>query len=184
MNKEVEGTFDDKIDIQVFRNVNVPINLYGISLKEDHYSYSVFRNNLVEEDISVGAMMRPVEMTINSSGQLSKSKESDKKKETISPTVKVNAGRTRGVTKENRNPKFQAKVILDDVPVHVMPYTVVHYTNDNLQGDCMISRCTNIFTKGKCVTELFIKSYEPLMEYKVAESQKGNNPDKTENQEK
>ena len=48
----------------------------------------------------------------------------------------------------------------------------------------MISRCTNIFTKGKCVTELFIKSYEPLMEYKVAESQKGNNPDKTENQEK
>lgn len=184
MNKEVEGTFDDKIDIQVFRNVNVPINLYGISLKEDHYSYSVFRNNLVEEDISVGAMMRPVEMTINSSGQLSKSKESDKKKETISPTVKVNAGRTRGVTKENRNPKFQAKVILDDVPVHVMPYTVVHYMNDNLQGDCMISRCTNIFTKGKCVTELFIKSYEPLMEYKVAESQKGNNPDKTENQEK
>ena len=181
MNKEIEGTFDDKIDIQVFRNVNYPVNLYGISLKEDHYSYSVFGNNLVETDISVGAMMRPIELTINSSGAISKSKESEKKKETISPTVKVNAGRTRGVTKENRNPKFQAKIILDDVPVHVMPYTVVHYMAD-LQGDCMVSRVTNIFTKGKCVTELYIKSYEPLLEYKVPDSQKGASPDKTANQ--
>lgn len=181
MNKEIEGTFDDKIDIQVFRNVNYPVNLYGISLKDDHYSYSVFGNNLVETDISVGAMMRPIELTINSSGTISKSKESEKKKETISPTVKVNAGRTRGVTKENRNPKFQAKIILDDVPVHVMPYTVVHYMAD-LQGDCMVSRVTNIFTKGKCVTELYIKSYEPLLEYKVPDSQKGASPDKTANQ--
>lgn len=181
MNKEIEGTFDDKIDIQVFRNVNYPVNLYGISLKYDHYSYSVFGNNLVETDISVGAMMRPIELTINSSGTISKSKESEKKKETISPTVKVNAGRTRGVTKENRNPKFQAKIILDDVPVHVMPYTVVHYMAD-LQGDCMVSRVTNIFTKGKCVTELYIKSYEPLLEYKVPDSQKGASPDKTANQ--
>lgn len=181
MNKEIEGTFDDKIDIQVFRNVNYPVNLYGISLKEDHYSYSVFGNNLVETDISVGAMMRPIELTINSNGAISKSKESEKKKETISPTVKVNAGRTRGVTKENRNPKFQAKIILDDVPVHVMPYTVVHYMAD-LQGDCMVSRVTNIFTKGKCVTELYIKSYEPLLEYKVPDSQKGASPDKTANQ--
>lgn len=181
MNKEIEGTFDDKIDIQVFRNVNYPVNLYGISLKDDHYSYSVFGNNLVETDISVGAMMRPIELTINSSGAISKSKESEKKKETISPTVKVNAGRTRGVTKENRNPKFQAKIILDDVPVHVMPYTVVHYMAD-LQGDCMVSRVTNIFTKGKCVTELYIKSYEPLLDYKVPDSQKGASPDKTANQ--
>lgn len=181
MNKEIEGTFDDKIDIQVFRNVNYPVNLYGISLKEDHYSYSVFGNNLVETDISVGAMMRPIELTINSDGAISKSKESEKKKETISPTVKVNAGRTRGVTKENRNPKFQAKIILDDVPVHVMPYTVVHYMAD-LQGDCMVSRVTNIYTKGKCVTELYIKSYEPLLEYKVPDSQKGASPDKTANQ--
>nr|DAQ83426.1 MAG TPA: hypothetical protein [Caudoviricetes sp.] len=181
MNKEIEGTFDDKIDIQVFRNVNYPVNLYGISLKDDHYSYSVFGNNLVETDISVGAMMRPIELTINSNGAISKSKESEKKKETISPTVKVNAGRTRGVTKENRNPKFQAKIILDDVPVHVMPYTVVHYMAD-LQGDCMVSRVTNIFTKGKCVTELYIKSYEPLLEYKVPDSQKGASPDKTANQ--
>ena len=60
MNKEIEGTFDDKIDIQVFRNVNYPVNLYGISLKDDHYSYSVFGNNLVETDISVGDMMRPI----------------------------------------------------------------------------------------------------------------------------
>ena len=181
MNKEIEGTFDDKIDIQVFRNVNYPVNLYGISLKDDHYSYSVFGNNLVETDISVGAMMRPIELTINSDGAISKSKESEKKKETISPTVKVNAGRTRGVTKENRNPKFQAKIILDDVPVHVMPYTVVHYMAD-LQGDCMVSRVTNIYTKGKCVTELYIKSYEPLLEYKVPDSQKGASPDKTANQ--
>lgn len=181
MNKEIEGTFDDKIDIQVFRNVNYPVNLYGISLKDDHYSYSVFGNNLVETDISVGAMMRPIELTINSNGAISKSKESEKKKETISPTIKVNAGRTRGVTKENRNPKFQAKIILDDVPVHVMPYTVVHYMAD-LQGDCMVSRVTNIFTKGKCVTELYIKSYEPLLEYKVPDSQKGASPDKTANQ--
>ena len=181
MNKEIEGTFDDKIDIQVFRNVNYPVNLYGISLKDDHYSYSVFGNNLVETDISVGAMMRPIELTINSNGAISKSKESEKKKETISPTVKVNAGRTRGVTKENRNPKFQAKIILDDVPVHVMPYTVVHYMAD-LQGDCMVSRVTNIYTKGKCVTELYIKSYEPLLEYKVPDSQKGASPDKTANQ--
>lgn len=181
MNKEIEGTFDDKIDIQVFRNVNYPVNLYGISLKDDHYSYSVFGNNLVETDISVGAMMRPIELTINSDGAISKSKESEKKKETISPTVKVNAGRTRGVTKENRNPKFQAKIVLDDVPVHVMPYTVVHYMAD-LQGDCMISRVTNIYTKGKCVTELYIKSYEPLLEYKVPDSQKGASPDKTANQ--
>ena len=181
MNKEIEGTYDDKIDIQVFRNVNYPVNLYGISLKDDHYSYSVFGNNLVETDISVGAMMRPIELTINSSGTISKSKESEKKKETISPTVKVNAGRTRGVTKENRNPKFQAKIILDDVPVHVMPYTVVHYMAD-LQGDCMVSRVTNIYTKGKCVTELYIKSYEPLLEYKVPDSQKGASPDKTANQ--
>ena len=181
MNKEIEGTYDDKIDIQVFRNVNYPVNLYGISLKDDHYSYSVFGNNLVETDISVGAMMRPIELTINSNGAISKSKESEKKKETISPTVKVNAGRTRGVTKENRNPKFQAKIILDDVPVHVMPYTVVHYMAD-LQGDCMVSRVTNIYTKGKCVTELYIKSYEPLLEYKVPDSQKGASPDKTANQ--
>lgn len=181
MNKEIEDTFDDKIDIQVFRNVNYPVNLYGISLKDDHYSYSVFGNNLVETDISVGAMMRPIELTINSDGAISKSKESEKKKETISPTVKVNAGRTRGVTKENRNPKFQAKIILDDVPVHVMPYTVVHYMAD-LQGDCMVSRVTNIYTKGKCVTELYIKSYEPLLEYKVPDSQKGASPDKTANQ--
>lgn len=181
MNKEIEGTYDDKIDIQVFRNVNYPVNLYGVSLKDDHYSYSVFGNNLVETDISVGAMMRPIELTINSNGAISKSKESEKKKETISPTVKVNAGRTRGVTKENRNPKFQAKIILDDVPVHVMPYTVVHYMAD-LQGDCMVSRVTNIFTKGKCVTELYIKSYEPLLEYKVPDSQKGVSPDKTANQ--
>lgn len=181
MNKEIEGTFDDKIDIQVFRNVNYPVNLYGVSLKDDHYSYSVFGNNLVETDISVGAMMRPIELTINSDGAISKSKESEKKKETISPTVKVNAGRTRGVTKENRNPKFQAKIILDDVPVHVMPYTVVHYMAD-LQGDCMVSRVTNIYTKGKCVTELYIKSYEPLLEYKVPDSQKGASPDKTANQ--
>ena len=181
MNKEIEGTYDDKIDIQVFRNVNYPVNLYGVSLKDDHYSYSVFGNNLVETDISVGAMMRPIELTINSNGAISKSKESEKKKETISPTVKVNAGRTRGVTKENRNPKFQAKIILDDVPVHVMPYTVVHYMAD-LQGDCMISRVTNIYTKGKCVTELYIKSYEHLLEYKVPDSQKGASPDKTANQ--
>ena len=181
MNKEIEGTYDDKIDIQVFRNVNYPVNLYGVSLKDDHYSYSVFGNNLVETDISVGAMMRPIELTINSNGAISKSKESGKKKETISPTVKVNAGRTRGVTKENRNPKFQAKIILDDVPVHVMPYTVVHYMAD-LQGDCMVSRVTNIYTKGKCVTELYIKSYEPLLEYKVPDSQKGASPDKTANQ--
>nr|DAK99376.1 MAG TPA: hypothetical protein [Caudoviricetes sp.] len=181
MNKEIEGTYDDKIDIQVFRNVNYPVNLYGISLKDDHYSYSVFGNNLVETDISVGAMMRPIELTINSNGAISKSKESERKKETISPTVKVNAGRTRGVTKENRNPKFQAKIILDDVPVHVMPYTVVHYMAD-LQGDCMVSRVTNIYTKGKCVTELYIKSYEPLLEYKVPDSQKGASPDKTANQ--
>ena len=184
MNKEVEGTYDDKIDIQVFRNVNVPVNLYGISLKEDHYSYSVFRNNLIEDDIAVGAMMRPIELTINSSGEIVKSKESDKKKESISPTVRVNAGRTRGVTKENRNPKFKARVILDDVPVHVMPYTVVHYMADNLQGDCMISRVVSVFTKGKCVTELYIKSYEPLMEYKVPDSQKGASPDKTANQQR
>ena len=183
LNKEVGGTFDDKIDIQVYRPVNMPVNAYGISLKDNHYSYAVFRNNMVEDDISVGAMMRPVEVTINSSGEISKSKESQKKKESISPSVRVNAGRTRGVTKENRNPKFKARIILDDVPVHVMPYTVVHYVADNLQGDCMISRCVNMFTKGKCVTELYIKSYEPLLEYGVPDDKKGDSPDKTANQE-
>ena len=181
MNKLMKGTKDDKIDVMVIDPIDKPINLYGIEMNEDHFKYNIFKNNMVQDEITLDAIMRPVEYTINSTGNKSKSKESAEKKETISPTVKVGAGRTRSVTKENKNPCFKGKVILDDVPVHVMPYTIVHYIADNRQGDCMIERVINIWAKGKCVTELYIKSYDKFLPYDVPESQKGKSPDKTAN---
>lgn len=182
MNKVMQGTKDDKIDINVYEAKNKPLQLYGISLNEDHFRYNVFKNSMIQDEITLDAIMRPVEYTINSSGQKSKSQESQNKKETISPTVKVNAGRTRSITKDNKNPSFKGVVILDDVPVHVMPYTIVNYVADNRKGTCMIERVTNMWAKGRCVTELHIKSYDKFLPYNVPESQKGKNPDKTSNQ--
>lgn len=173
-----KGQLDDKIVIHVYPNVDVPINFYGVELVENHYRYILLKNNLIEDDLAIDNIMRPVDMTVNSDGKLVKSGVSTNPLETISPVIKVDGGRSRGITKANKNPKFAASIKIDDLPIHVEPYTIVRYVADNRVGDCMVRSFTQVFTKESCSTDLRIKSYDEFMEYEVKEKQVGKNLDK------
>ncbi len=48
-----------------------------------------------------------------------------------------------------------------------MPYTIVNYVADN-RKNCMINE-VNMWQKGRCVTELHIKSYDKFLPYNVPE---------------
>lgn len=172
------GIVDDKIFINVYPNADMPEGFYSVELKDNHCYYNIFQNSLVEDEISLQNITVPVDYTINSDGKIVKSGISQNPLETLSPRVSVTAGRKRTITKSNKNPKFSGTVTIEDLPIYVQPYTQVRYISNNRIGNCMISRSIQIFTKGTCTTQLYLKSFEEFMDYTVEPKQTGKGLDK------
>ena len=158
---------NDEIFIYAYPNTNLPQTFYSFEVKDNHCQYNISQNNLVDDEISLDAIMRPVEYTINSKGDINKSTVSKSKIESISPTVKVVGGRHRTISKENRNPSFSTTVLIEDLPVLVSPYTIVRYVANNRIGFCNIISSIMVISKGTMTTQLHINSYEKFMEYEV-----------------
>lgn len=169
--KECNKNGTEEIYINAYPNTNLPQMFYSFEVKDGHCQYNIAQTNLVDDEISIDNVMRDVEYTINSKGDVSKSGVSKMKLETISPTVKVDGGRHRTVTKKNRNPTFASTILIEDLPVMVDPYTIVRYLSNNRIGFCSIISSIMIISKGTMTSQLHIKSYEKFMEYEVKEKQ-------------
>lgn len=178
MAKLYGGENDDKITINVYSQINKPTGFYNVEVKDNHLFYNLLQNDCIEDDLSVDNIMRPVNVTINSNGQIIGSNVSSNNLESISGDIKVTGGRQRTINKANRNPKFQATITIGDLPIYVQPYTLVEYIADNRLGKCMIKASSQIFEKGTLVSVLRIKSYDDFMEYGVEEKKTGKDLDR------